>query len=238
MERLRRAWPRLGLGIELYGDLGGNFGLNSPRLDNFGQTLERKPGLFGGGGVILRLPAHFTLDDTPTSRNVHVRLGGQVIHSESETTRVVNDAGGFLRTTGHHNTNAVLATIGLGVQPFDSAHPLGPIRFTFDAGLGRAFHNVSVFGPAGNQVIRSNDSSFAWMARGAAIYQVTENIGIGVFVSHFRADGITAFLANGNPFALGGRNETAAGLTMTVALAPPSGSFFPVGVTTVTTTSR
>jgi hypothetical protein len=63
-------------------------------------------------------------------------------------------------------------------------------------------------------VIRSNDSSLAWMVRGAAIYQVTDYVGIGAFVSHFRTDGVTAFLANGNPFALGGRSETAAGITL------------------------
>ena len=42
-ETLRRSWPLPGLGVELYGDLGGSFGLNAPRLDNFGQTLERRP---------------------------------------------------------------------------------------------------------------------------------------------------------------------------------------------------
>jgi hypothetical protein len=211
MERIRRSWPWSGLGIELYGDLGGNFGLNSPRLANFGQTLERSPGLYGSGGIVLIVPIP---GDSPGLSGLHLRTGGQVLHSASETTRVNNDAGGFLRTRGHHNTTAAFGTLGFGLGPFDGTGALGRIRFTFDGGLGRAFHDVSAFGPGGNQVISSNDSSLAWMVRGAAIYQVTDYVGIGAFVSHFRTDGVTAFLANGNPFALGGRSETAAGITL------------------------
>lgn len=230
-ETLRRSWPLPGLGIELYADLGGSFGLNAPRLDNFGQTLERKPGIYGAGGIVLSFPLNIPLGmRTPEPGNNtlffasawDVRVGGTVVHSASETTRVLNDTGQFLRTKGHHDTTAALALLGLGVRPFAGDHPLGRFEFTFDGGLGHAFHNVSVFGPGGNQVIRSNDSSLAWMLRGAAIYQVTDYVGIGAFVSHFQTDGVTAFLANGNPFALGGRSETIAGVTLTLrALQPP-----------------
>lgn len=154
----------------------------------------------------------------------NTRVGVVVTHNASKTVRVDNDAGGFLRTTGGHNTTALLGTLGIGLGLGGISEMLNRVRVTFDAGIGPAFHSVNVYGPAGNRVIRSDDTALAWMLRGAIIYQVTDKVGVDAFLAHHRTGSVTAYQLNGTPFKLDGASNMVAGgtLVFTFNFAAPS----------------